>query len=52
MTLDKPDLSPRHLLLHYVSMTATVPPGTALFRHLHSPFAPLKANSIGSITKI
>ena len=36
----------------YVELTAhQVPPGTPVFRHLQKPFAPLKANSIGSLTK-
>ncbi len=46
-----PQLCPWTLLQRYVAMTAKVATGTPVFRALQPPFAPLKANSIGSITK-
>ena len=51
MSLPEPLISPKDLLLHYVTLTCSCAPGTALLRHLRHPFAPLRANTIGSITK-
>jgi hypothetical protein len=43
---------PRHLLQRYVDLTShQAQPGSPLLRALNRPFSPLKANSIGSITK-
>ena len=45
-------LSPLALLMQYVRLTASfVPAGSFLLRQLKPPFAPLCANTIGSITK-
>ena len=49
---DTPSLCPWTLLKRYVAMTAkNVGPGTPVFISLKTPFVPLKANSIGSLTK-
>jgi hypothetical protein len=45
-------ISPKCLLLHYVSLTAGQgTPGGPVFLSLHPPFKALSANSIGRITK-
>ena len=46
-----PALSPMDLCFRYVQLTAHVTPGSQLLRSLKPPFAPLSANTIGSITK-
>ena len=47
-----PHLCPFNLLRRYVSLTHTcVPQGASLLCCLHAPFLPLKANSIGSLTR-
>ena len=49
---DNPDLSPKHLMLRYVKLTAhLVPNGSLLLRLQCPPFTPLCANTIGSITR-
>ena len=47
-----PEVSPRHLLLHYVALTASLAPknGTVLLT-LFKPHGPLSSNTVGSITK-
>ena len=47
-----PEVSPRHLLLHYVALTASLAPknGTVLLT-LSKPYGPLSSNTVGSITK-
>ena len=46
-----PYLCPWTLLQHYVGLTSHVPSGSPLFCALQSPFAPLSASSLGSLTK-
>ena len=46
-----PEISPWHLVCRYVEMTAQCPAASALLRSVKHPFAPLSANTIGSITK-
>ena len=49
---DVPALCPWFLLKKYVAMTAAyVKPGTPVFISLKAPFVPLKANTLGSLTK-
>ena len=48
-----PQICPWTLLQKYVALTSKhVPPGSPVFRCLKPPFAPMKANSIGSLTKM
>ena len=48
----EPGLSPAHLIRAYVALTAAhCPPGSPLLRSLKAPYRPIKANSIGGITK-
>ena len=49
---DTPDVSPWHLLQHYVALTAhQAQEVTLLLRALKAPFAPLQANNVGSLTR-
>ena len=52
LELQQPAVSPLHVAKRYVELTAgQVPPGGALFCSLFSPYKPLSANALGSITK-
>ena len=52
MRLQWKNISPACLLERYVSLTRTkADPGSSLFLSARSPFKPLSANTIGSITK-
>ena len=48
---DVPALSPWHVLVAYVALTAKVPQGSPVLRALTPPFAPLSANRVGSLTR-
>ena len=46
-----PALCPWTLLRHYVNMTSCMAAGEEVFRQLKTPFRPLKADSLGSLTR-
>jgi hypothetical protein len=49
---DCKELSPWHLMQRYVRLTLDIaPPGTQLLRSLVSPFSPLSADRVASLTK-
>ena len=49
---EDPGMSLAHFIRAYVALTAGhCPPGSPLLRSLKAPYPPLKANSIGRITK-
>ena len=49
--LENPELSPWHLLRHYVAQTSSLPEGSLVLRSLKPPFAPLSSDRTASITK-
>jgi hypothetical protein len=51
VVLENPELSPWHLLRHYVAQTSSLPEGSLVLRSLKPPFAPLSSDRIASITK-